>query len=604
MSLSVEQMHHEKSLLLFRVEPYRICVPSVDVEAIITVPTFRSIPQAPFAMRGVFSYRGQIASIISLRRKFGLHDYKDANTGQLVLARISCGLTGFWVDEVLDIVTSTGEDVIALPALGRLTVFNHFLILDDQIAQHTTFELIYQAPEASPRQCSPEHSVLNQEVEAGQGEKADDRPLGGTAEVIPLDTVKSAGEEADPAGCQPADENVRQPDAKKKDIEARTGRKFDSTANVVDLRSHRMKKRGASSTFRLKSRSASAGIKRGKQSRHPSDRRQTAVGTVNLSDRFSRVRTAHQPVADSHLQPEVAGRSTRQRRYSIFTAGILLLAGLILLAYWLRPQDKRFIPVARVLETERITVPADPIPIASSKDASRKLWSEIKGQQDTARSISIRDNSAVAEKVPGTVASKGEIPGNSVREIRSEVEEEQNAAQFVPAGDNSPVAEKSHDSVNTPVEKVEEKIGNNAGGELMTHPASGSQGPQTASVNVPITDESADQILKIETDDFTLTIERGRPGITRQPPQEVSAQTERKGDTEPLPTGATLLTTTEYAHIVVKGDTLWDITAKYLGNPFQYPELAELSRIKDPHWIYPGDLIRIIKKKVPGKSNQ
>ena len=46
-------------------------------------------------------------------------------------------------------------------------------------------------------------------------------------------------------------------------------------------------------------------------------------------------------------------------------------------------------------------------------------------------------------------------------------------------------------------------------------------------------------------------------------------------------------------HLVVKGDTLWDIAEKYLGDPFRYPELAELSNIKDPHWIYPGDIIRI-----------
>ncbi len=118
------------------------------------------------------------------------------------------------------------------------------------------------------------------------------------------------------------------------------------------------------------------------------------------------------------------------------------------------------------------------------------------------------------------------------------------------------------------------------------------------------TTESENRLLKIETDDFTLTIERGQSGKTQQSPQKTSAPTERTGNTEPSPAGVAPVFATEHTHIVVKGDTLWDIAAKYLGNPFQYPELAELSRIKDPHWIYPGDLIRIIKKKVPGKSNQ
>ncbi|MBW2607367.1 MAG: LysM peptidoglycan-binding domain-containing protein [Deltaproteobacteria bacterium] len=55
-------------------------------------------------------------------------------------------------------------------------------------------------------------------------------------------------------------------------------------------------------------------------------------------------------------------------------------------------------------------------------------------------------------------------------------------------------------------------------------------------------------------------------------------------------------------HFVVKGDTLWDIAARYLGDPFLYPELAKLSRINDPDLIYPGDIIRIIIKKQPAPA--
>ena len=53
----------------------------------------------------------------------------------------------------------------------------------------------------------------------------------------------------------------------------------------------------------------------------------------------------------------------------------------------------------------------------------------------------------------------------------------------------------------------------------------------------------------------------------------------------------------EIVHRVVPGDTLWDIAAHYLDDPFQYPELARLSQIRNPHLIYPGDIIHIIQEK-------
>jgi hypothetical protein len=47
-------------------------------------------------------------------------------------------------------------------------------------------------------------------------------------------------------------------------------------------------------------------------------------------------------------------------------------------------------------------------------------------------------------------------------------------------------------------------------------------------------------------------------------------------------------------YVVKEGDTLWDISSQFFGNPYEWPKIWSFNpAITNPHWIYPGDRLRL-----------
>ncbi|HXV15801.1 MAG TPA: LysM peptidoglycan-binding domain-containing protein [Gemmatimonadaceae bacterium] len=82
----------------------------------------------------------------------------------------------------------------------------------------------------------------------------------------------------------------------------------------------------------------------------------------------------------------------------------------------------------------------------------------------------------------------------------------------------------------------------------------------------------------------------------QNPPPAPKPTTQKPGPTlTPVKAGPN-----EVIHVVKRGDTLWDLAKAYLKDPFKWPEVFQrnIDIVENPHWIYPGETIRIPASEV------
>lgn len=509
----MDNAQHNNSFLTFRVGPYYLAVPAVDAEAIITMPGIRTVPLTPDSVAGVFSHRGKITIVISLKRKFGMKESDDKSAGQLIISRISTGLTAFRVDEVLDIIPGSGLNFSTLPALGMLTAFDRFAVKNDEIILHTNFELLFQLED------SDELADSLKSLTSSLKSKSDpDKP-------VPDENIPISGNNL---------QTTHEEKANQESIIHPTSPDFSDAAGKPEgIGTEKVSKQNFPKAG--KRVLLTPGIRAARKAIPYKARivqRKTPAG--------HRSGPNHEIV---HEQPK--------RYLRLAVVGILILTIIFISMIWLWPGSDTDLKVAYRSEEPAAnnsrdvsTQPLDLPPQQLADDTSEILTDTVDVLEDKNDKIYKTEEPADTDRIPPETEEK--IPG---------------------------AVEKDNTDFQMPKE--------------------------------------SEEVLRIETDDFTLTIERAQSQKTEPAPQleqrpvlkdensqvlktEKQPQPEKTDDPISMPVAAGKM---EIMHIVVEGDTLWDIAARYLGDPFRYPELAKLSRINDPDLIYPGDLIRITKKK-------
>lgn len=133
---------HDMQLVVFRLGNEEYGADITQVREIIRVGEITSIPQAPPDIPGVINLRGQITTVVNLRKRMGMEDREADGNSRIVLVEVDRKTVGLVVDSVTEVMYVTASQiepvsgVLANTAessriLGVCKLKDHLLILVD-----------------------------------------------------------------------------------------------------------------------------------------------------------------------------------------------------------------------------------------------------------------------------------------------------------------------------------------------------------------------------------------------------------------------------------------------------------------------------------------
>ncbi|CAB50463.1 chemotaxis protein CheW [Pyrococcus abyssi] len=104
----------EIQVVAFRLGDEEFCLEISKVREIKEMMPITRVPNAPDFVEGVINLRGQITTVINLKKLLGYYDDEDLSNKKIIIAEVNGEIVGVIVDAVSDVITLT-EDQIEQP---------------------------------------------------------------------------------------------------------------------------------------------------------------------------------------------------------------------------------------------------------------------------------------------------------------------------------------------------------------------------------------------------------------------------------------------------------------------------------------------------------
>lgn len=571
--MTMENEQSAIALLLFRVGPVLCCAPADPVQTIIAPPKLTHPPGSSAARPGIFYHAEHVVSVNELRHRFGLAEADREQPGRLIITLQDEGFIAYWVDEIIEVIDTPQEGWSAPPTHLPRGVFSRTLLLNEKIylcADFHSFENLPECGDLNQFLHAMEDRPAASDTDTIEADSPSSPPVSDIASVPPEDnTIEETAQALTPDLPDEAgpvtDEAPTEARAPEQDIADNFSPAQDSTVPLQPAKS--MDKEGENGGTDEDDTeivpAADAPLPAGSASNAPPAAVETVPPPVPPVDT---IEDAAIYMDDTVQEPEVTD-----------TANVTDTVN-----------EDDFTPFAP--QTDPAGTPEDspdePASAATTTDEVKLSPSEK----------AARLKEGFLNPVPATVPESEQAPppppfpwrklaaaillfatlgGIGIYSLWSGSSPPRPGLPVTPTQQTGPEHKQNH---------AASQASNDVDTDTATESATLKEPANTTATNG-----------KEDRDDYQAEIKQDEKGVTivLQTPDKVPALKVTKSShaKKRAPTMRE-----EVIHTVVKGDTLWDIAAHYVNDPYKYPQLARLSKIKNPDLIYPGNRV-LIKRK-------
>ena len=585
------------SLLLFRVGPVLCCAPSLPVSSIIMPPTSMAHPPGSnTAQPGIFKHGGRIVSSLDLRYKFGVEQDQWITPGRMVITNLAKGSVGFWIDEIIEVMEQPKSGWGPLPPLLPRGIFSRTLLRESDIYLYAEFEALYKIPSHGYLRIYIQQLLEKQQQESATPNitAASAQPANRVVTVseavkepqVQVSTLSTTpGKIQTAPTLKPSLQSTTPPTDRKTKTTTETARKIKTTDHAGTKVGTNPQKPKPATTPAMITRPVTASATPNSDNRHTQQKVQppthpasrltrnktdiSVLKQTNTPDKNTGVVAPLPTEAQTHKP--YSNRKTPEGSRSAIGLWLLLLLPILAGSGWwiwsMKSTD----------QTNPASLKEDPT-VSTVSEINHETNNEVHHQNPTKADVEPEtspDISTPAIDTPDTTivenhdqdtnetpVSTADISNNKNPNDSSETTFNETPTTDQPASEYSATIEKEARGLVITIDAPDEAEVFNSTDNLATKPATTAHAEQTE-----------------------------EPGT--EPKRNLASPEE---NLQPRAIPEKKAVKSEIVHIVVKGDTLWDIAIRYVSNPYRYPELAKLSNIKNPDLIYPGDQVRIIKR--------